>query len=242
MKFLFDALLYQPIFNLFVLVYHLIPDVGVVIVIMTVMLKAVLYPFTAASLKAQKSLADLQTQVDQIKKKYPNDKDRVNREMLELYRVNKVNPLGSCLPLIIQLFISIALYYVLRAGLTSDDFTKLYSFVPNPGHINTVSLGWLDLSQSRNIVLALLAGASQFWVSRMMVRKRPPAAVGPGGKDEDMMAMVNKQMLYFVPVITVFAGLQFPAGLALYWFFSTLLTGFQQLVLFREKPHTQKEV
>jgi len=110
----------------------------------------------------------------------------------------------------------------------------LYNFVPSPGEINPISLGIIDLSK-RSVILAVLAGATQYWQAQMMQSKRAPKEAGEGGKDENMMSMMNKQMLYFMPIMTVFIGLSFPGGLALYWFLSTLLTALQQVVMFRGK-------
>ena len=234
MKALFSVLFYQPIFNGFVGLYYLIPDVGVAIFVLTVIIKAILYPLTGKSIRAQKSLQDLQPKLEALKKEHKGDQQRLAQETMKLYREHKVNPFGSCLPILIQLPIFIALYYVLRDGLASSNFNLLYSFIPNPGHINTLSLGFIDL-QERSVVLALLAGAAQFWQAKSLQRRRPPKPIREGGgKDEDMMAMMNKQMLYGLPVLTVFIGVQFPGGLALYWFLSTLLTGIQQWLLFRQ--------
>ena len=107
--------------------------------------------------------------------------------------------------------------------------------MPNPGAINQVSLGIFNLAQP-NYVLAVLAGAAQYLQARTMSRKNPPAQAGAGGKDEAMMAMMNKQMLYFMPVITVIIGLNLPAGLTLYWFFGTLLMALQQIWLSKAIP------
>lgn len=230
---IFTTVLYQPIFNLFVGLYHIVPDIGVVIFLLTLLLKAVLYPLTSASIKAQKSLTDLQPKLEAIKKEQAGNKQRIAEETMKLYKEHKVNPMGSCLPLLIQLPIFIALYWVLQAGLTDAKFDLLYSFVPNPGKINTFTLHLIDLSKT-NIVLAVLAGAAQFWQAKMLTRKRPPVVAGSGAKDEDMAAMMNKQMLYMMPVITVLVGLKLPAGLALYWLLSTVLTALQQLVVFKK--------
>ncbi len=78
-----------------------------------------------------------------------------------------------------------------------------------------------------------MAGGAQFWQARMMSRKKPPVVAGKGGKDEGMASMMNKQMLYFMPVLTVIIGFQLPGGLTLYWFLSTFLTALQQLVVFK---------
>lgn len=224
---IYQTILYQPIFNGFVGLYNLIPDVGVVILIVTIILKIVTYPLTDKSIKAQRSLSAMQPKLEELKKKYKTDQQTLAQETMKLYKEHKVNPLGSCLPILIQLPIFIALYQVLRDGLAGKDFSLLYSFVDNPGTINAMSLGFLDLVKP-NIILAVLAGASQFLQAKTMMRKRPPKAAGEGSKDEDMMAMMNKQMLYVMPVLTVIIGLKLPGGLSLYWFLSTILTALQQ--------------
>ncbi|HYE59757.1 MAG TPA: YidC/Oxa1 family membrane protein insertase [Candidatus Kapabacteria bacterium] len=237
MRELFQVILYQPMFNGFVGLYHLIPDVGVVILLLTIIIKAILYPLTSSSIKSQKSLADLQPKLEELKKKYKDNQQMMAQETMKLYKENKVNPLGSCLPILIQLPVFIALYWVLQAGLTSDNFSQLYPFIPTPEHINTKSLGIMDL-KNPNPLLALFAGLAQYWQARMMIRKQPPKAAGEGGKDESMMAMMNKQMLYFMPVMTFLIGFQLPGGLSLYWFFSTVLTALQQKVLFKKDDNT----
>lgn len=234
---LFNTIVYQPIFNGFVILYNLIPDVGVVILIITVVIKLLLYPLTASSIKAQKSLSEMQPRLDELKAKFKDDKQVLAQETMKMYKEHKVNPLGSCLPILVQLPIFIALYMVLQAGLASNNFDKLYSFVASPGQLNTVTLGLFDLKNS-SIVLALLAGAAQFFQSKMFIRKKAPKVAGEGAKDENMTAMMNKQMLYFLPVMTAFIGMKMPAGLTLYWFLSTLLTVGQQMILFKESKTT----
>ena len=238
MSALFNAILYQPIFNAFVALYNIIPDAGAVILIITIIIKVALYPMTSKSIKAQKSMTEIQPKLEEIKKQYGEDKQRVAQETMKLYKEHKVNPLGSCLPLLIQLPVFIALYWVLRAALTSDNFDLLYSFVANPGHINPVTMGLFDLSQTGNIILAMLAGGAQFLQARMFSKKKPPANAGKGAKDESMSAMMNKQMTYFMPFITLLIGFQLPAGLALYWFLSTALTSLQQVFLFKQDDAT----
>ena len=229
----FHTILYQPIFNLFVGLYNIIPgnDVGVVILLITILIRLALYPSTNKSIKAQRNLQELQPKMEEIKKKYANDKQKQTQATMELYKNNKVNPMSSCLPMLIQLPILIALYMVLRDGLASTNIAQnLYSFVPNPGTIKSISFGFFDLSKP-NIVLAVLAGVAQFVQAKTLSRKQAPKTAGTGSKDENMMSMMNKQMLYFMPVLTIIIGLQLPAGLTLYWFFSTVLMAAQQLIL-----------
>jgi len=197
-----------------------------------------LYPLTKSSIKSQKALTDLQPKLNELKEKYKDDKQRVAQETMRLYKENKVNPFASCLPLLIQLPILIALYYVLQIALKGDQFGLLYSFMNNPGSINRISLGLFDLEKT-SYVLAVLAGGAQFWQSWMMMRKRVKKPVPTPAKDEDTMAMMNKQMLYFMPIMTVFIGFSLPAGLTLYWFLSTLFTALQQLIVFKKKAKVE---
>lgn len=229
---IFQTVLYQPLFNIFVGLYNLIPDVGVGILLITIIVKAILYPLNSSSIKAQKSLSEMQPRIDEMKKKFKDDKQKVAEETMKLYKEHKVNPLASCLPLLIQLPIFIALYWVLRDGLSTTNFDMLYPFIKNPGSINTVTLGLLDL-KNNSLVLAILAGAAQFWQAKSMMRKKAPVEAGEGAKDENMMSMMNKQMLYFMPVMTIIIGMKLPGGLSLYWFLSTALMAVQQMIVMR---------
>ncbi len=234
---IFNIVLYRPIFNLFVGLYDIVPghDVGLVILVVTIVVRVILYPLTNSSLKAQKSMQDLQPKLQEIKTLYPNDKQKQAQATMELYKNHKINPLSSCLPLIIQLPILLALFWVLRDGLASTKLAEnLYSFVPNPGIINQMSLKFIDLAKP-SIVLAVLAGVAQFVQAKMVSQKAPPKEAGAGGKDEGMAAMMNKQVLYLMPVMTTIIGFSFPAGLTLYWFLSTVLLVLQQLTLMKRK-------
>lgn len=233
MSSIFNTILYQPIFNIFVFLYNIIPghDVGAVILAITILVRLALYPLTGSSIKSQRALQDLQPKMAAIKKQYADDKQKQTQAIMELYKTNKVNPLASCLPMLIQLPILIALYMVLRDGLNSKNLAdSLYPFVANPDTINQISLGFFNMAKP-NYVLAVFAGLAQYWQAKTLSRKNPPKEAGEGGKDEAMMSMMNKQMLYFMPAMTVLIGFSLPAGLTLYWFFSTVLMALQQVWL-----------
>jgi len=232
---IFHVIFYQPILNLLVFLYNVIPghDIGLAIIAMTVIIKLILLPLSKQSIKSQKSLQNLQPQLNEIKRKYANNKEEQGRAMMQLYKQEKVNPFSSCLPLLIQLPFLWAVFIVFRNGLSGQALDNIYSFISNPGVINPISFGLVDLSKA-NVVLAVLAGAAQFWQAKMMSTKRPEIK-SPGSKDEDMMAMMNKQMIYMMPILTVIIGMTFPGGLALYWLVTTVLTALQQLYLFKKK-------
>ncbi|MFA7662434.1 MAG: YidC/Oxa1 family membrane protein insertase [Patescibacteria group bacterium] len=234
---LFNVVLYQPLLNLLVFFYNVIPghDVGLAIIAMTLLIRLLLYPSSVKSIKSQKAMKDLQPKLDELKKKYANQKEKIASETMALYKSEKINPFSSCLPLLLQLPFLIAVYQVFRVGLTNGSLDKLYSFVYNPGTLNAMSFGIFDLSKPV-IIFALLAGVAQFIQSKMLTSTRPAKEIATkeGAKDEDMSAIMNKQMLYMMPIITVVIGWTLPGGLTLYWFLSTLLMAGQQWIIFKQ--------
>ncbi len=235
MSYIFHTFFYNPIFNLVIFLYDVIPghDLGAVIILLTVIIKLILLPLSKQSIKSQKALQDLQPRLDELKKKYAHNREEMGRAMMALYKENKVNPFSSCLPLLIQLPFLIAVFRVFRNGFNETTLNAVYSFIARPEAVNNLAFGFLNLDRP-NIFLAVLAGAAQFWQAKMMMTKKARVK-SPGAKDENVMAIMNKQMLYFMPALTVFIGLTLPGGLTLYWFITTLLTALQQLYIFRQK-------
>lgn len=229
----FTTIFYQPILNLLVFLYNNLSfsDIGVAIVLLTLIIKLILWPLNNSSIKSQKSLQDLQPKLDKLKEKFKDDKVALSQATMDLYKKNKVNPFSSCLPLLIQLPFLIAVFRVFRDGVNSH-LDLVYTFITNPENINMFSLGFVDLSQP-NIYLAVLAGLAQFWQSKMMLAKKPSIKT-QGSKDENMAAVMSKQMMYVMPVITIIIGIKLPGGLTLYWFILTLFTVVQQLIIFKK--------
>ena len=238
---MFETLFYQPILNLLIYLYNIVPgnDLGIAIILLTIIIKLALLPLSKKSIKSQKELQDIQPKVEELKKEFKDNKEEMGKRMMALYKEHKVNPFSSCLPLLIQLPFLIAVFHVFRKGFSEETLSLIYSFISNPEFINQTAFGFLDLS-TPNKYLALLAGLAQFWQTKMMVTKKP-AIKSSGSKDENMMAMMNKQMLYMMPALTVFIGFTLPGGLTFYWFLTTLFTVFQQLYLFN-KEETQVEI
>ncbi|MDD5039520.1 MAG: YidC/Oxa1 family membrane protein insertase [Patescibacteria group bacterium] len=246
---LYNAILFQPLFNGLVFIYQYIPNLGIAIIILTLIIKLLLYIPSRSSIRSQKALQDAQPKLKALQEKYKDNKEELGRQIMKFYKENKVNPLSSCLPLLIQLPILIALYRVFIAVsqtdptthlLVADQLKHLYEplqaiFATKP--IDPMFLGIVDLSKKGNYILALLAGAAQFWQTKMVMAKKPPQV--PGAQDERMTAGINKQMMYFMPIITVFFGIQFAAGLTLYWFVSTLFQVGQQWYVFHKDSAKQ---
>ncbi len=227
------TIFYQPLLNLLVFFYNVIPghDIGVSIILLTVVLKLVLYPFSIKSLHSQKALQELQPKINALKAQYKDKKELMASEMMKLYKEEKVSPFSSCLPLLVQLPFLFAIYQVFLNGLGAESLSLIYPFITNPGHLSPIAFGFLDLSKS-NWILAILAAAAQFWQAKMLVGKKPEVKA-PGSKDENMAAMMNKQMTIFMPIMTLVIGMSLPGGLVMYWFVVTVLTALQQIITFR---------
>lgn len=232
---IFQTFFYQPILNLLVFLYNIFGDLGIAIIFLTLIVKLILFPLSKKSIKSQKALQDLQPKIDELKKKHKGDQQALSLELMALYKENKVNPFSSCFPLLIQLPFFIAIFRVFRDGFAQNHLDLLYPFIKNPETINAISLGFFNLSE-KSIVLAVLAGLAQFWQAKMMTTKKPAIDV-KGSKDESMTAIMNKQMLYVMPAVTVFIGITMPAGLTLYWFLTTLFTALQQKIVFKKKEN-----
>ncbi len=226
MKNIFNLILIYPLLNLLVFFYNYIPDIGIVIILITIIVRLILLPSFHKSLKHQKALTALQPKMDEIKHKYKDDKEQQAKAMMELYSTHKVNPVSSCLPLLIQLPILIALYQVFIRSLNGSTLQGLYPFVHNPGTINPMFLHWLNLAHP-NIILGVVAGIAQYFQARMML---------PKVKSTDATAkMMAYQTLYFLPAMTILLGVRFPAGLTLYWIVTTMFGIAQQYYILRKE-------
>ncbi len=232
---LWHTILFQPILNLLVATYNLTGgSLGLAIIVVTVLLKIALYPFSQKAIHSQRALQQLQPKIDALKLRLKDDKEGLAKELMLLYKTERVSPLSSCLPLLVQLPFLIALYQVFRTGIGAASIEGLYSFVANPGHLDTTLFGLVNLAHA-SWPLALITGAAQFWQTKMLVISKPPLKV-PGSQDESLAAAMNKQALYVMPAMTVVFGFSLPGGLILYWLTNTLLTVGQQYVAFRRAP------
>ena len=234
----YNIALYQPLLNALVVLYLFLPghDFGIAVIILTLLIRVVLYPLGVQSIKSQKILQELQPKIKEIQEKFKNDKEKQSRATMELYQKEKINPLSGCLPLLLQLPILIALYQVFWNGFKADQFGLLYGFIPHPGQINTTFLGLLDLAQA-SAFLAIITGIAQFFQAKTATPSGDPGqALKQKDKGSpDFSQMMQKQALYFFPVFTVFILWKLPSAVALYWLVTTLFTIGQQYIIFKNK-------
>ena len=196
--------------------YSFIPNYGVAIILLTIITKVLFFPLTVKSMNSMKAMQTLQPQVNALRSKYKNDPQRLQRETMELYRANKVNPLGGCLPMLVQVPIFYALYVALSVSVEMQN-APFICFGHAPRWIPLVGghdLWVCDLAAyDPTYILPILMGASMF-----VQQKMQPVMGDPR----------QAKMMLFMPVIFTFMFLNLPSGLVLYWTVSNVLQIAQQ--------------
>jgi len=247
LKTFFSAVIFQPLYNALIILYVIVPDLGAAIILLTIIIRLLLMPLSKKSIDSQKKMQEIQPQLKKLQQKYKHDKALQGQKVMEFYKQKKINPASGCLPMVVQLIFLIALYRVFMLGLGPEASTDLlYGFVKNPGHLNPIAFGFLDLS-ARNIPLAIFAAALQFVQAKMMMKKQEKDKLeqnkqkDKNSKDEpDFSSMVQQQLVYMGPVITLIIGFQFPSGLILYWTVTTIFMIIQQyFVLYKDNKPKQ---
>lgn len=226
----FNIFLYHPLFNALIFIYNHLPgnDFGLAIIFLTIIIRFLIYPISIMAINSQKALQKLQPKLKEIQEKYKNDKEKQTRETLGLYKKEKINPFSGLFLAIVQIPILIALYKVFWNGLKPEEFVNLYGFISNPIHINPFFLAVIDLSKP-NLLFAALAGIAQFFQTRMLMPKQG----GSQKNSNEMSAIMQKQMVYFFPFLTLIILLKLPAALGLYWTVSGAFSIIQQYLAFK---------
>ena len=234
----FTVTIYQPLYNLLVWLYDVLPgaDIGFAIIVMTIIVKGLLFPLTFKQMKSQKEMQEIQPKIKEIQETYKDDKEKLAQELMKVYKDHNVNPFAACLPLIIQLPIFIGLFQVLRDGFKEVNVSLLYPFVENPGAIDPMFVGAVNLAEV-SIPLVILAAVAQYLQMKFTIARRVDSSVRKesGAMDEDMTARMNKMMMYMMPVMTLIIGTTLPSGLMLYWLVTTVLTIALYFVFLKEK-------
>lgn len=202
----------QPIFWLLQKMFELFHNWGVAIIFTTIIIKGLFYKLSASSYKSMGNMRKLQPKIEALKKHHGEDKQKFSQAMMDLYKKEKINPLGGCLPIIVQIPVFIALYYVLLECVELRQAPFVW---------------WIqDLSaKDPYYVLPLIMGASMFVQQRLN-----PAPPDP----------IQAKVMMFMPVFFTFLFLQFPSGLVLYWVVNNLLSILQQWMITRKIEQAAK--
>lgn len=241
---LFRTFISQPFLNLFVGIASLLPDhnLGLTIIILTLLIKLLLFFPTQHALQSQRKMQVLQPKMNALREKHKDDAVTMQKEMMALWKEHNVNPFQSCLPLLVQFPILIGLYYVIRDG-SQLEFVResLYPIFQNVDWSFSPWFLGLDLSKPLWIFAPILVGLQflQMWLG---FKQKKAADAGkkavidsktgkPAASAEETQ---QKIMLYALPLMIGFFAIQFPAAVSLYWGVSTLFAIGQQVVVNRK--------
>jgi len=201
--------------------YRLVPNYGIAIIILTIITKLIFFPLTVKSMRSMRAMQALQPQINALRSKYKSDPQRIQRETMELYRANHVNPLGGCLPMVVQIPVFYALYVALSVWVDIQNapficFGKAWSWVPFIGGHDVWICDLADMDHT--YLLPILMG-----VSMLIQQKMTPTMGDPR----------QAKMMLIMPVVFTFMFLNLPSGLVLYWTLSNVLQIAQQLYMER---------
>lgn len=233
---MFNTVFVHPIFNLLAVLYAFVNDFGLAIIILTIIIRGLLWPLVTRQLHSQRALQELQPELKRIKSQAAGDRQLEGKLTMELYKEREINPFASFLPLLIQLPIFFALFIVLRDIVKPGEISSVvYEPVRQLGPIADIIAGKasfhptlfsaIDLTKASPL-LAALAAAAQFIQTKQITPKYQPG---------DTQAQVMAGMIYLFPALTFFIGLSLPSALPLYWLAASAIAILQQyLVLKRD--------
>lgn len=223
---IWNNLLYDPLLNALAFLVSIVPggNVGLAVIVLTILVKVLLFPLSQKSIESQAKMNLLAPEIDKIKKSGASKEEQA-KQTFDLYKKHKTNPFSGCLLVLIQIPIIFALYYVFYKGINFESGV-LYSFVPKPEHLNMLFLG-VDLA-GKSVILAILAGVSQFFQARFMPKPAENTA-NDGSFQASFAKSMQVQMKYVFPVLVAFIAYSVSGAIALYWIVSNVFTIGQQI-------------
>lgn len=227
---LFHTFIFTPLYNALIGLISVIPagDVGVAVIILTILVKCILFPLSMKAVKTQMIMRELEGPLKEIKEKYKGNKQEEALHTMALYKEKGINPLSSIAVLFLQLPVIFGLYWVFsKGGLPQINTDLLYSFIAAPQQVSMEFLGLIHMG-AKSILLALLAGGSQFFQARFSLPKLPPRGETATLKD-DLARSMHIQMRYVLPVTVTIVAYYVSAAVALYWFTSNMVAIGQEL-------------
>ena len=248
---LFTTILVQPLTNGLILFYkYLGENLGVAIILFSLLLIFILKPLTKPYLESMKKIKELGPQLEKLKKKYGNDKLKLSQAQSQLYKQNKINPTAGCLPYILQFLVLIALFQVFTVALSEEQIRsgRLNELLYEPLKfsegvtLNTKFL-YMDISKPDTfnipgipfalpglfLILATLAQFLSVKISSPYISAEEKIAKKTKGDLDDTQVMMQKSMIYLMPLMTLIFGLRLPSGLALYWLVYSVFNVWQQV-------------
>lgn len=231
---------FDPVYNTLIFFVDAVPggDVGIAVILATIVVKLILFPLSIKAAKTQKIIKEIEPKMEEIKKNITNKQEQA-RAIMDLYSQKGINPFASILLMFIQIPIVIALYFSVYSGggmpLPAINTELLYSFVPSPETVNMLFIGLIDITQ-KSLPLAVLASVFQFahgYLAFPKLEPRDPKA--PPSMKEDFTRSLQMQMKYVMPVIIGVVAYTISAIIALYFVVSSITAVIQELLIRKHK-------
>lgn len=238
---IFNELLYRPMLNTLVLLYENVTfgNLGLSIIILTLLIRIVLFPLFFKTAKHQRISQELQPHIKKIQDTHKEDKATQTKALMDLYKKHNINPFTPIFLLILQIPILYALFVVFSqsfgdTALSEKALSALYNFVPIPDHINFTFLS-LDL-KVKSLILVLIATAAQFIQGKVSLIKPKKSLEN---KTLSQAEAIGRQMIFIGPLLTFVLLWNLPAAIGLYWLSTTVFSIIQQIMLNRhmDKKH-----
>jgi YidC/Oxa1 family membrane protein insertase len=235
---LFHTAVYQPIYNALVFLVGAIPggDIGIAIIILTVVVRTILFPLSLTAIKTQMTMRRIEPKLKALREELKENKEELARRTMALFKDHKINPFAGFFLILIQLPVIIGLYLVFQNESTALSFDPalLYSFVSLPDSVSFLFLGFVDLA-GRSIPLAIIVAATQFLFARLMMPPAPPEkkAGEEASFQEDFQRSMSIQMRYVFPIILGVIAYIASASIALYFVVSNIFSIGQELLVRR---------
>jgi len=229
---LFHTVVYDPIYNALVYFVDVVPthDMGIAVVIVTIVVRFILFPLSRKAIKAQMDMKRVAPEIEELKKKYKDKPEEQGRAIFALYRERGVSPFAGLLLLLVQLPVLLGLYFVFaNGGLPVINTAILYPFVPAPDNVNMEFLGLIDMA-GKSIVLAVLAGISQFVYTRLSMGPRGSVVAAEASFSAEMARTFDLQARFILPVMVAGIAYFIAAAAPLYWLTSNLFMIGQELL------------
>jgi YidC/Oxa1 family membrane protein insertase len=246
MGWLFNELLYRPLFNSMVFFYNTIPgaNIGLAVILTTLVVRILMIPLYRASIKSQREMTIIQPIVKELQTKYKDDRQKLSEEMLKAYKEHNVNPFAGILLLFVQIPVLIAIYQVSLNIFKPETYPALYSFITLPENFDPNFFGLLNVADARNIILALIVGISQYYQIKLIMKRNQPAKPKETKKSKkkkskqpeepDFATTLNKQMLFLMPILVTGFAYSLPVTMSLYWITTTVFTIGQEFFLIKQ--------
>jgi len=225
MKAFFTQVFYQPLFNALAWLYANVAfnDLGIAIILLTLVVRILLFPLFHQTTKHQRLTQDLQPEIKKIQKKHKDDKETQAQKIMELYSEHKINPLTPLIALVVQLPIIIILYRIFIHGFSGDALNLLYPSISLPDVPDQHFFGIIDLTQS-NTWVAGVAAVAQYIQGKLSLAKTKKKNGGEPSKAEK----IGKNMVLFMPLLTLAILFNLPSAVGIYWVTTTVFSIGQQ--------------